>query len=169
MTAEPGGYYISLFATVVPSNSQDSIVPVESIGSLVYIAVSGELTKYGEVLNLSSPALVFNDTTWSASVNNLGNVHFRSQFSATVQNILGEDILEQDDTALILPNSVRLLQPALPVPELSGLYKVRYNISLGDGQPYSTERWFLVAHPVQVLLVIVIFWLLVLLLPKRKR
>lgn len=168
VSSEPGGYYIALLVQTVPDLPQ-TIAPVEGVASLLYVTVSGELTKRGEVIALNTPWLAFDTIKWSATVHNKGNVHFRSTYSSdVVDGNTGSDNVT--NSRLILPGTVRYIDAFSATPVVSGLYRVTYRISLGDAPAYSAERWVVVIRPVQALLTLAIIGALLLgFWPRRVR
>ena len=129
--SEPGGKYISLFASAQPS-SHDGINSVDRVGSLVYITVPGTVTKTGALLTLKSPLIGVDVINWSATIQNAGTAHFRSNYTVTVKTLWNTPINTAFDSNLILPASVRLLSGEIPHPTVMGLYNVTYNFELGD-------------------------------------
>jgi len=136
LTAELGGYYISMFASTAVGSPGDSDNSQQRVGSLLYITVAsdvlGSVTRAGHVLSLSSPWLMINKGTWGMTIQNGGTTHFRSDYSVKIENIFGRKVSEGQSSALILPNTIRALSGDLPAPSMPGIYKVIYTIGLGD-------------------------------------
>lgn len=148
--AEPGGKYISIFASAQPS-TKDGITTVDRVGSLIYMTVPGAITKTGELLSLKSPFIATDQISWSAIIRNSGTAHFRNIYEARLTTLWNTDITTTKDSALILPTSVRLVQGMIGRPKLLGLYKVHYTFSLGD-TPNAEKTMFVVyLPPVQVI------------------
>ncbi len=170
--AQPGGYYLALFAVNRASqNTSAGITPTERVGSLLYLTVSGQATRIGHLIQLSSPLVVFGNDTWSATLQNSGTLHYRSTYSVSIRNILNHQVSYQEDSRLILPNSVRLVEANLTSPAIIGLYKAVYTISLGDTPGVQETRWFLYLPPLQggIVLLIVGGIMTVLISRQRKR
>ena len=147
LSAEPGGYYISLFASTAVGQAGDEGNSRQRVASLLYTTVYsdvlGAATKVGHVLNLSSPWLVTDKGSWGMMLQNKGTVHFRSNYSINVQDLFGGKVGEYQKTALILPNTVRALSGELPMPSIPGIYKIIYNIGLGDIPNITVVRYML--------------------------
>ena len=170
--AEPGGKYISLFASTTPSDPA-SITSTQRVGSLVYMTVPGEVKKTGTLLSLNSPLFTTGTSTWSATIQNSGTAHFRSNYTVELQTLWGDSISSENNSSLILPASVRLITGTLPAPQWIGIYKVGYGFSLGDTPNTSETRVVLYLPPLQLFALIAAAGLLtggaVLLKRKRKQ
>ena len=129
--AEPGGKYISIFASAQPSTA-DGITSVDRVGSLIYLTVPGAITKTGQLLSLRSPFITTDQISWSATIRNSGTAHFRNYYEARLTTLWNTDVTTTQNSALIIPASVRLVQETINHPKLLGLYKVHYTFSLGD-------------------------------------
>lgn len=141
LAAEPGGRYISLFASSdVQSNGGVSLR--ERVGSLVYITVQGNVTKTGRLLSLASPMIITGDSDWSAVLQDTGTAHFYSIYSLKIQGLFGQSISTNDD-AMILPGTIRLISAKLSAPKIPGIYKLIYTFGLGDSAAVVETRYIL--------------------------
>lgn len=157
LSAEPSGRYLSLFATTDTSTTGGGVNSMQRVGSLLYITVTGNVTRDGHLISLKAPWAICGESQWSVVLQNTGTTHFRSGYSMQVQKIWGGVVADLKGDALILPGTVRLITDKLPLPQLPGIYKVVYNIGLGD-QPAVTEIHWIVYVPlwaIAILLVIV--------------
>jgi hypothetical protein len=155
--AEPGGYYLALFALNTPSGSTTGgIIPTERVASLLYLTVSGEATRSGQLIQLQSPLVIFGEASWSATLQNNGTLHYRTFYSSKVSSVLDQQLSFHEDTRLILPGSVRLIEAPIQAPEILGLYKITYTVSLGDNPSREETRWFLYLPPLQIALIALI-------------
>lgn len=168
LKTEPGGYYLALFALREPVSSEGGISAAERVASLLYLTVAGDASRTGSLIQLNTPSVTFGPSSWSASIQNSGTVHFRSTYAVSVQNLLGQEFFKFEDSRLILPQSIRLIEASLPQPEIAGLYKATYTVSLGDEPAHQETRWFLYAPPLQLLLLALIIVGLVILLRKKR-
>ena len=148
--AEPGGKYISLFASALPSTN-DGITSVDRIGSLVYLTVPGDITSPGELVSLKSPLTTTSDFSWSATIRNGGTAHFRSNYAVTAQTLWNTDITKTEGSGLILPASVRLIQGSGTHPEWLGVYKVHYQFGLGDNPTVDQTKLLFYLPPLQTI------------------
>lgn len=157
LTAELGGYYISMFAGTSVGSPNDAGNSQERVASLLYITVAsdvlGAVTRAGHVLSLSSPWLVVNGGTWGMTLQDAGTTHFRSNYTVSVDNLFGGTAASSQGSALILPNTVRAISEALPLPYVPGIYKVVYKIGLGDTPDAVETRYMLYLPPWAVLTV----------------
>jgi len=147
-SAEPGEKYISVFASTLASESAD-ITSAERLGSLLYITIPGDATKPGKLLSLNSPLLVAKTSTWSATIQNTGTARFRSNYSVTLQTLWNSTVSSIQDSKLILPASVRLINGTFPVPEWLGIYKVSYSFELGDNPTVIKTKYIVYAPLLQ--------------------
>lgn len=168
--AEPGGRYLSLFASSSPSADASGVVSINRVASLLYVTVAGDSTRTGKVLTFNSPFVTFSEPTWTATIQNSGSAHFHSIYSVNVKYLFGgESIGSTQGDSLILPSSVRLLSQQIERPQWLGLYRLDYTISLGDVPAQQETRYMLYVPPIQSLLVLGILVGLFLLRPKRKK
>lgn len=146
LSAEPGGRYISLFASTDTGTTGGSISSRQRVASLLYITVTGDVTRDGNLLSLTSPWAVSGESMWSMALQNTGTTHFRSQYAVQMQKILGGGaVASSSGDVLILPGTVRTVPDKLPLPQLPGIYKVVYMIGLGDKPAVSETRWMIYA------------------------
>lgn len=152
LTAEPGGRYISLFASTNTSAPVGGVSSRQQIASLLYITVRGDVTRSGHLVSLSAPWAIGGQSIWSINLQNTGTTHFRSRYNVSVQNLIGNSVVaSMAGDALILPGTVRAVSDTLPSPQLPGIYKVIYTIGLGD-TPEAVETRFMVYMPPQALI-----------------
>lgn len=168
LDTEPAGYYFALFATHRPSSeATSSIIPSERIGSLLYLTVTGDAFRSGELVQLTSPSVIFSTAQWSAVLQNTGTLHYRSSYTVSVYTPFDQLVSKHEDSRLILPNSVRLIEDTLVVPEILGIYKVVYTIGLGDSPAQQHTRWILSLPILQSILIALIAISLFVLLKRR--
>lgn len=156
LSAEPGGRYISLFASTDTGASDSAASSRQRIASLVYITVLGDVSRDGNLLSLTSPWLISGQTTWSAAIQNTGTTHFRSDYEIKLNNIIGnQTVATKTGSSLILPGSVRLVSGDLPIPNYPGFYKITYTIGLGD-KPSIIQTRYLLYLPLYAIITIII-------------
>lgn len=144
--SEPGGRYLSLFASADGLSDVNTVHSRQRVGSLVYLTVGGDVTRAGALLSLTSPWSVVGDAEWSATIRNSGTTHFRSIYSVTTQTLWGQSVASNQGSALIFPGSIRRIGDTVPLPVVPGLYKVVYRIGLGD-TPRSERTSIIVFSP----------------------
>lgn len=167
---EPAGYYLALFALNRPADgASGGITPTERVASLLYLTVSGEASRSGQLIQLHSPLVMFSETNWSAALQNSGTLHYRSVYSSKVSSVFNHQLSFQEDSRLILPGTVRLIEDAVQPPEILGLYKVTYTVSLGDNPGHQETRWFLYLPPLQIILLALIIAGLIVIKKHRRR
>jgi hypothetical protein len=152
LSAEPGGRYISLFASTDTGTQDGGVSSRQRIASLLYITVIGDVTRAGHLVSLSSPRAINGDSKWSMALQNTGTTHFRSRYTVNIHNVLGHDVgTSTSGDALILPGTVRSIADTLPLPPLPGLYRYIYTIGLGDTPAVIETRLVLYVPPVFVI------------------
>lgn len=163
LSAEPGGRYISLFASTDASESKGtSVESKQRVASLLYITVTGDVSRAGQLISLSSPWVVSGDSTWSAALQNTGTTHYRSRYKLQIKDLIfDEKAAGMSGEALILPGTVRLVPDKLPAPFWPGLYKAVYDIGLGDSPAVTKVKLILYMSVWSVLVIIIIISLLI--------
>jgi hypothetical protein len=169
VSAEPGGRYISLFASTDTGAQVGDIKSRQRIASMLYITVIGDVTRSGNLVSLSSPWVVGGESEWGATIQNTGSTHFRSRYNIQIKNLIGSDVITRSSgNALILPGTIRAVSDKLPMPKIPGLYKVVYVIGLGD-TPAVTETRFLLYIPPIAMFAFFMFIALIVFALSRKR
>ena len=169
LNAEPGGRYLSLFAST--DISDNDINSRQRVASLLYITVDGNVIRDGNLISLTSPWAISGDNMWSMTLQNTGTTHFRSRYNAVIKNILFDgEVANVSGDALVLPGTVRVVSDKMPMPQFPGLYKVIYTIGLGDKPAIVETRW-LIYMPLwaTIIIVICIIFIILALLRKTKK
>jgi hypothetical protein len=118
------------------------------------MTVSGDATQLGKLIKFSVPWLTTGPASWSATIQNAGTVHYRSDVHVTVRTLWNTDVGTVSGSGLILPGTIRLLQGNLPPLGIPGIYKVAVGATMGDKlTTYETQLviympfygWFIVA------------------------
>jgi len=142
LLTEPGGRYVGMFASTNTS-SGSGILSKQRLASLLYINVTGDVTRIGKLVSLTSPWLISGDSNWNMTIQNKGSTHFRSRYSLEIKDVFGGRVGGTKGESLILPNTVRLLDNKLPLPNWPGIYIANYNIGLGDTPARQDKRVFI--------------------------
>jgi hypothetical protein len=154
LSTEPGGRYVSLLASTDAGLSQNGVQSFQRIASLLYITVSGDITRAGNLISLSTPWFISGESVWSTAIQNTGTTHFRSRYNVQIKNLLGSGVVaDMSGDALILPGTVRLVSDVLPSPTFPGIYKAIYTIGLGD-TPAKTETRLVLFLPPWITIII---------------
>jgi len=157
LTAELGGYYISMFASAAVGSPGDAGNSQQRLASLLYITVSsdvlGAVTRAGHILSLSSPWLMVDKGAWGITIQNGGTTHFRSDYSVKIEDLFGGKVSDNQNSALILPNTIRAISGELPSPSIPGIYKVIYTVGLGD-TPSVVETHYMLFLPIWAITII---------------
>lgn len=141
--AEPGGKYISMFATTSIKSSGTEASSSERVGSLLYITVSGDVSRTGYVLGLFIPWSMTSSTVWSATLRDSGSAHFTSNYSMDVKTLWNSDVSSYSSTSLILPMTIRLVTGTIAAPTIPGIYKLVFTASLGDSKGAKITKYIL--------------------------
>ena len=156
---EPGGYYISLFATNDQPAAAGAVRTVERVASLLYITVAGDVTRTGSLKSLQSPFIFDGYTKWKMLIANTGTTHFRSQYTVSLRNIFdGSEAAKYTGSSLILPGTERAVYARIPAPHYAGIYRVIYHVGLGDSPAVMKQYWivFLPAQAVAPLITLTV-------------
>jgi hypothetical protein len=156
LSAEPGGRYISLFASTSANTVDSSIASRQRVASLLYITVEGNVTRKGEILSISSPSITASGVEQiSFQLRNSGSTHYRNKYELKVASLFGSIEQSISGNALILPGSVRRITEQLPMPFWPGVYKLQMQIGLGDNPLHAEER-LIIYIPVWFALVVIL-------------
>ena len=134
-TATVGGHYGAIFIETVPppATAGALIARVERIGSLMYIAVKGDLQRRGSVTGLSVPALQHVGPVQAALLlKNDGNVHFRAEGTAQLASPFGDIGRPLPFKGEVLPGTTRKFDIKLPATTPIGLYRVTATVKYLD-------------------------------------
>lgn len=162
LSTEPGGRYLSIFVSSDKKFNSDESILRQRLASLVYINVEGEATRNGSVISFRSPWLAMGNPIWSAALRNSGTTHYRSRYTINVANLFDEKISEDKyGEALILPGTIRLITDNFNLPKWPGIYKINYQIGLGDNPAFKQTKIVIFLPSYAIVL---LFFLLILLI-----
>ena len=131
-SAEPGDRYISLFATTSIKGDNNTASSTERVGSLVYITISGNISRMGYVISLFTPWTMIGTSTWSATLRDSGTSRFTSDYTMGVKTLWNTDVSSSSGSSLILAKTIRLIQGNIAEPKVPGIYKLVFTTTLGD-------------------------------------
>jgi hypothetical protein len=156
LNAEPGGKYLSMFATTSTGSTDNGVVSQQRIGSLIYLTVAGDISRSGRLASLSAPWIILGPTKWAALLQNTGTTHYHSRYTVSLQPFIGNSdaLTSISGDALILPGTVRLVGDSIPLPTFPGIYKVVYTIGLGDSPAHVETRIIVYIPPVAIIVLL---------------
>jgi len=151
----PGGYYYSLFASAILSDT--GLSGTVQAASLLYITVNGKLIQTNSLQSSSMPHIVFGkQIPYSMDVRNSGNVHYFGYFSAKVQGLF-TNISPTGASHLLLPDTTRRISNSVPAPLLPGIYKATYGYQPESGAAKTHSQYILNLPPWSIALVLLVF------------
>ncbi|MCA9334597.1 hypothetical protein KC953_00465 [Candidatus Saccharibacteria bacterium] len=138
--AEPGGRYISLFASSDVQTAPGEIHTEQRIASLLYLTVRGDVTRIGSLKSLKSPVVFDGYEPWKLVVANTGTAHFRSKYTVSVRSIFdNSEVASRSGDSLVLPHTTRAISAQMPVLKYVGVYRAVYTVGLGDAPAAKRE------------------------------
>jgi hypothetical protein len=154
--AEPGGRYLSLFATTAAGPADNGVISQQRIASLVYLTIAGDISRSGHLVSLNAPWITIGATKWSTALQNTGTTHYHSRYNVVLEPLVGTNnpIATESGDALILPGTIRLVEDNVPLPALPGIYKVVYTIGLGDSPAKIETRIMVYIPPVAIIILL---------------
>ena len=172
--ASPGGYYLAVIATTKDSTSSTDITVIKRVASMIYLEVSGNITRKTSLLTFEMPWLsTKRNIDIDLRIANEGNAHDRARIALSYQRWpLGKASSQTQLEGLVLPATVRKIDGTTKLPNLPGLYKINATFAPPQGGNVQKTRYILVIPPwLAILLIIlalagVVFWNK---LPKKRR
>jgi hypothetical protein len=183
--AEPGGHYgVLRFTGGAPGGGASQVSLSASIGTLVLLQVSGNVTESASVVQMYS-ATTKNDTMSSffqngpvnfvTRIKDTGNTHLAPTGTIDVTNMLGRKTASLDfngnpkdaknQPKIVLPASIRRFENTLNKKWLFGRYTATLHATYGDkNTPITTKTTFWVIPYKLVAIVLVVLILIILLL-----
>jgi hypothetical protein len=164
--AAVGGHYGAIFIETIPPTAKGPalVSRVERIGTLFYLAVSGNIQKSGSVLPLEVKRLQsVAPVKASLRIANDGNVHFLAEGTAQLASPFGNVGKPVPFKGEVLPGTKRRFDFMLPAESPIGLYKVSANVKYLD-RTETVSRWMLLMPRITFLVIAGTILLLVALL-----
>lgn len=158
--ASPGGYFISLISSVIPSASNGSVIEVKRVASLVYLEVEGKLVKSGKLVNASAPWFSLSRSIpVEVNVANTGNSYYLARLQFDSSRWPGkQQLYSLQQQSIILPGTVRKLQNTTKLAFLPGIYHVKVNYATPQGSP-TNQTLTVVYLPIWAILILVLILL----------
>lgn len=143
--AGPGGHYgVVRFTAAAPEVEDTGVSLSASIGSLVLINVSGNVTTSAKIEeffvsqnNKQSSFFEQGPLNFVERISNTGNVHIKPTGEVKVKNTLGRNIATlqvNEKNGNVLPASIRRFEQTLSNKFLFGRYTAEANLFYGDNQ-----------------------------------
>ncbi len=153
--ASVGGHYAAVFIETVPPTGPggNRINRVDRIGSLMYIAVGGNLQRSGQVLPLEVPWLqAVGPLKASVRLRNDGNVHLAAEGYLQLSSLFGKVGDKVPFKGRVLPQTTRRFEVSLPASSPIGLFKVTAHINYLD-RSEEVSHWVLLVPRVTFIIV----------------
>lgn len=172
--ASPGGYYLAIVATTKDEESSTDITVIKRVASIIYLEVSGDITRKTNLLAFELPWL---STKRSIDIDvriaNEGNSHDRSRVAVTYRRWpFGKESSPTLIERLTLPSTVRKINGTVELPGLPGIYKINVTFAPPQGGTTNKVRYVLVLPFWCVILLVMLAISAILLwrkLPKNKK
>ena len=172
--AEPGGHYaVFRFTGQAPELEETGVAISASLGSLVLLRVSGNITEKASLVEYYSATPAFEKSSFFETgpisfverIRNDGNTHIRPTGTIEVKDMFGrttgtlrvngEPGNQQDSPRSILPQSIRKFQQTLSTKWMFGRYTANMKLTYGNGNvPMESSTVFWVIPYKLILLVI---------------
>lgn len=159
LSASPGSHFGGIFVDMRPPKQRTIGAGVGvKVGSLVSLRVSGEIVEDARVREFSTEKIIYNNpnVTFSAKVENLGNVLIRPQGFVEISNMFGKQVANirvNESGAAVFPKSDRSLDSVWESEDFAfGRYQAILTLGYGlDDKKtiYSTTSfWVLPLQPI---------------------
>lgn len=143
--AAPGGHYGVVRYTAVPVDLKDTGVSLSaSIGSLVLLSVSGEVSTQANIEEFfvsqnNKRGSIFEKLplSFTERIKNSGNVHIKPTGHVKVKNLFGHEVAQLEvnkNGGNILPASIRKFDQTLEGKTMFGRYSAEMHLTYGDNQ-----------------------------------
>lgn len=164
--AEPGGYYLAVFASAKPEGETNTITYTNELGVLYFISVAGDIIRDMKVEDVIVRPNVFGNTHTDVqyTLKNNGTIHELPYGMLTIKNIFSSehiDIPINAEEARLLPQTTRTLtqswkpggiRHSVLNPFRFGIYEVGININNTTDE--KTTQRFLIWPPSGLILLI---------------
>lgn len=154
--AAPGGHYFSLLSSIDPPKDTEGVTEIRRIASLVYLEVSGNITRVSNLTDFSPPWFTLtNEVPADVYVSNSGTSHTKARVQVVGLTWLNQ-LLQRPPQEFavfegtVLPATLRKIPGELKLPERPGVYVLTANYSPIAGRPTNIKRivvyaplWFL--------------------------
>lgn len=171
--AEPGGHFGVIRFTAVPPNLEGTGVALSaSVGTLVLLKVSGDITNNVTTEEFSTGTIAKGDDgaftkrsffeygpiSFLARLKNTGSVHEKPEGAVTITNTFGKQIASLNVNPRggnVLPDSIRRFETTLANKQLFGRYTAKLAVSYASGKKLtSTVSFWVIPWKLMVLVLI---------------
>jgi hypothetical protein len=156
----PGGYYVVAFVQTKGASNGQGVIINERVGEIFYIRVAGPVYQAGKLSSWSSNFWQKPPLAATLRLEDSGNLHYLSDIQIVVRDLFGNPKYTLNTQKEILPQTIRRIQVNWDKAPAFGLFKVTGHASvLGKTQTLPTKYVLVVAQPLRVALLVVIFLL----------
>lgn len=140
LNAEPGSHFGVLFFKTQPVPGQEgaSVSIATRIGSLILVAVPGNVSRTGELKGFQGPKFVSKGPVeFLAGFLNTGSVHYQPDGVITIKNIFGRKMAEVPvEKQWVLPTGQKTLRTVWKAGYVFGYFKALLEIKDGAGNSH---------------------------------
>jgi len=137
--AAAGGHYFSLLTTIDPPKDAPGVTEIRRVASLLYLEVSGSITKKSSLMSFNVPWFSMQQTVPAdIQLSNNGSSHTRARVLVEGRSWLSLLIRQPEQQyglveGTVLPATVRKLSTDIQLPKSPGIYKVSAKYSPNQG------------------------------------
>lgn len=159
--AAAGGHYFSLLTTIVPPQDNPGVTEIRRVASLLYLEVSGSITKKSSLVSFSLPWFTTQPTIPAdMQLSNNGTSHTRAKVLIEGRSVLSLIFRQPQQQygiveGTIMPATVRKLTTDVQLPGSPGIYQVSAKYSPTQGGKTEYNRTVLYA-PIWFIVVIIV-------------
>jgi hypothetical protein len=146
MNAVPGGHFAVIFFNATDQSSStlngSGVGILPRIGSLVMVAVPGDISKAGLIKSFNGPKfLQRGPVQFQVVFENTGSVHYQPTGAVTMKNLFGKVVAKGDvDGLFVFPKTSRTMKALVPGGQYYwGPYTAELNIKDGAGTAYTAS------------------------------
>ncbi len=140
--ATPGGRYLALLTSVAPKTDQQSLTQINRVASLVYLEVTGKITRTVQLLSMDAPGFTNKPQAITAMrLANTGNSHYKARVALSVKRWpTTNNLAKLQPETVLLPGTVRKVSETINLPKIPGVYKISVEFSPPQGGKTNLTR-----------------------------
>lgn len=148
-SAKPGGYYVVLFATAVPTEkAENGLQSTSRLGNILYLTVNGPVTNAGTAEAAPMPLITLQDRLEpGVIVRNTGGLHYKSRVGMSVRDLFGREVYRSETERLVLPQTSRQIAGVWDRLPPIGIYKVSLTATAAGQAQAVPDRWVVAIRP----------------------